>query len=494
VGGAYASPKDAGFELRVEIRGWIYAFPVTVTSYVEGTITRALPKGKEAAAGQTVVLESGGAEVARIQTQSDGRYRFASLPAGSYTVRPSTPAAGVILPGSASFALGPGAPTGTANFTEAVWTTVESGDRFTCGLLSTGDAYCWGLSTSGQLGNGSTATLSTPAPVADGLKFQDLAVGYSHACGLTLAGAAYCWGYNATAQLGIGSTATPVMVPTAVSGGITFTQLSASLVATCGLATSGAAYCWGRNSPYGVIGIGNATTPAIVLAPAEVVGSAALGLVSVHAGYFAACGLSATGEAWCWGYKNMLGNGTTTDSYVPVRAASSQTFTRLTVGNQFICGLSASGTSSCWGERNVVGEQGHAGGRTLTPLAIAGAPTFASIKAGHSNYSLPTTCAVTPSGDAYCWGNNKEGQLGATTSQICSTGFASPLNTAPCSTTPVPVSGGLKFSSVSVGLDHVCGVTVEGNVYCWGRNDYGEIGIGVQDAAIRTPVRVIGPG
>jgi alpha-tubulin suppressor-like RCC1 family protein len=78
-------------------------------------------------------------------------------------------------------------------------------------------AYCWGNSTFGQLGNGSTTNSSIPVLVSGGLGFAALSTGSGHTCGVTSSGAAYCWGFNADGQLGNGTT-TVRAVPTKVAG------------------------------------------------------------------------------------------------------------------------------------------------------------------------------------------------------------------------------------------------------------------------------------
>jgi alpha-tubulin suppressor-like RCC1 family protein len=89
----------------------------------------------------------------------------------------------------------------------------------TCGLTSAGAAYCWGDNSSGQLGDGSTTSRSTPIPVSGGLSFSAIIAGSLHSCALTSAGAAYCWGWNFYGQLGDGSTADS-SVPVRVVGQI----------------------------------------------------------------------------------------------------------------------------------------------------------------------------------------------------------------------------------------------------------------------------------
>ena len=71
-----------------------------------------------------------------------------------------------------------------------------------------------------------------------------ISAGSLHTCGLTTSGLAYCWGHNFDGQLGTGNPV-PQAMPTAVIGGLRFAAISASDAHTCGLTTSGAAYCWG---------------------------------------------------------------------------------------------------------------------------------------------------------------------------------------------------------------------------------------------------------
>jgi alpha-tubulin suppressor-like RCC1 family protein len=87
------------------------------------------------------------------------------------------------------------------------------------------------------------------------------------------------------------------------------------------------------------------------------------------------------------------------------------------------------------------------------------AGSFASVSIGGNS-----ACGVTTAGAGYCWGNNSAGQLGN----------ASTSNT----TTPIKIAGGLTFGSVSVGSlqNFSCGLTTIGAAYCWGYNDYGQLG------------------
>lgn len=87
------------------------------------------------------------------------------------------------------------------------------------------------------------------------------------------------------------------------------------------------------------------------------------------------------------------------------------------------------------------------------------------------------TCGVTAEGTAYCWGLNLSGELGD--------------GTTTTRTVPVPVAGGLHFSSVTAGAFHSCGLTPEGMAYCWGNNTEGELGDGTTTQQL-TPTPVEG--
>jgi hypothetical protein len=126
-----------------------------------------------------------------------------------------------------------------------------------CGIATDDKTYCWGLQLPQSNGTG------VPTPLLGGVVFSSLGLGPtgSHGCALTAAGVAYCWGPNGSGQVGDNGPTSKRTTPSVVSGGFTWKSITAGGSHTCGLTTTGLAYCWGSNSD-GQLGNDNATAPA----------------------------------------------------------------------------------------------------------------------------------------------------------------------------------------------------------------------------------------
>ncbi|MCC6770604.1 MAG: Ig-like domain-containing protein [Gemmatimonadaceae bacterium] len=374
--------------------------------------------------------------------------------------------------GGASEAVAPVRATSSPPVALAGIIGVGSGSNFSCALRGDGLVFCWGSNASGTLGNGSLAGSLTPREVGGPQRFSSLSVGDLNVCGLTAASAAYCWGDNSSGQLGIGSTGGNSLVPVAVSGGHSFTSLSIGLRSICGIATDGVTYCWGNN---GSAQLGIGLTGGSVNVPTPVVNSASLGFVSVSAGFFASCALTASGSAYCWGAAGpYFGNGASNPaSNIPVAAASGLTIGQLSTGSLYSCVLTPIGRAGCWGAQTA-GELGNGSfaSPVVTPTPISSTTKFTSVDANSTNSFISTTCGVAQNGQAWCWGNNDRGQLGNASASTCT--FST--TAFDCSAVPLAVTGGRRFSELAVGLRHVCALDGNGKVYCWGDNGAGQLG------------------
>jgi alpha-tubulin suppressor-like RCC1 family protein len=127
------------------------------------------------------------------------------------------------------------------------FSAISAGANHTCGVTTTGAAYCWGQNTYGALGDGSLTNRAAPAAVGGGHVFRGVAAGADYSCGVTTGNQAYCWGKNSVGNLGIGVADTNrYATPSLVAGALSFSAVSIRGVYTCGLTTDGRLYCWGR--------------------------------------------------------------------------------------------------------------------------------------------------------------------------------------------------------------------------------------------------------
>ena len=305
-----------------------------------------------------------------------------------------------------------------------------------------------------QVPDTSAGALAIPAHT-----FDSLAVGEAHTCAIRAGNHAYCWGFNAYGALGI-QESTPITIPEGVLGNLNIESITSGAEFSCGLATTGA-YCWGDNLS-GEIGDGTTTDRG---EPALATLSSGGAFSAIATGTDFSCGI-ASGTTYCWGdnYAGQLGNGTTTSHASPTEITGPvQTqLQTITTGAFHACGLDPSNKAWCWGA-NTDGELGTGTTDSLptpTPTAVNTSTLFVALVAG-TNF----TCGLDGiPGNAWCWGTNTVGQLGLGT-------------TGGSASTPQEVTGGYKFTKLTTGAYHACGIS-SGVAYCWGSNSTGQLGNG----------------
>jgi alpha-tubulin suppressor-like RCC1 family protein len=192
--------------------------------------------------------------------------------------------------------------------------TLATGARTHALLDSGGTVYACGSGDAGELGDGSTASVTTPTPVVglpDGAKVAALTSSWEGSGALLTNGAYYDWGYDASGQLGDGTTANSA-VPVKVDLPEPVRQVfqggsGANNGQTIALLRDGDTFTWGDNDR-GQLGIGSRTSsdrPVMVHVPRGV------SFVTVSSGGYASYGIDSRGRLWSWGYNDdgQLGTG-----------------------------------------------------------------------------------------------------------------------------------------------------------------------------------------
>jgi alpha-tubulin suppressor-like RCC1 family protein len=346
--------------------------------------------------------------------------------------------------------------------TELLFRDLGLGDAHSCGLTGDGEVFCWGRNVVGQLGTGDVSDRDIPTPVETEERFAQLTSGAFHSCGVRDDGEAFCWGGGGSSEdgrdLAMGfeppdacSPPDPFfsgrcsLTPRPVQGGLTWSRVSAGLFHSCGITTDGRGWCWGWNR--GQLGNGEyhpgdpGGTPQGYVEPVLVDG--ALTLADISAGNAHSCGVTTTGEAWCWGEGDFQTGALGSGDVIPA----------------------------------------------LVPARVDAPGVFVSVDAAAMNGSdNQFSCGLDTDARAWCWGSNRRGQLGSTSFDSC----AVEAGQVPCTVSPGLVDTDLAFRMLVPGLEFVCGLDDAEGTWCWGSNARGQLGDG--GGVDRTaPVRVTDP-
>ena len=377
---------------------------------------------------------------------------------------------------------------------------VSTNSSFSCGIAgrgsNTGKIYCWGNGIAGKIGNGANSNVNIPTPVimpSGVTAFSQVSTNTNFSCAIASsgdnAGKVYCWGVGTSGQIGNGASSN-VNVPTSVtmpSGVTAFSQISNNGSFNCAIASSGdnagRVYCWGTGGN-GMIGNGgnsNVNVPTSVTMP---LGVTAFSQISTNSNY--SCAISSSGDkagkVYCWGTgtNGQIGNGASSNESVPtsVTMPSGVTaFSEVSTNASFSCAIASSGESAgrvyCWG----TGTSGQIGNGENSSVNVPTAVTMPSDVISFSQIATITdfSCAIANSGagagKVYCWGTGTSGQIG--------NGANNTVNIPTSVTMP---SGVDSFGKVWVTTTYACAIAAtgvnKGRRYCWGANFNGQLGTG----------------
>ncbi|MCG8466613.1 MAG: hypothetical protein MJB57_00175 [Gemmatimonadetes bacterium] len=265
----------------------------------------------------------------------------------------------------------------------------------------------------------------------------------------------------------------------------------------CAIVNGGAALCWGAGGDLGDGTLDESATPVRVQGPQIF---AQLDLSSFT------CGLTTGidgGQAWCWGENTSgrLGDGTTEDGLVPQSVDTELAFEDIATAGVHACAISTEDDLYCWGSNSFSQLLAHPDTFSVSPIPVATGMKFRDVDGGglqtcaiDDGESLwcwggnwgdsmvevtaapiferlsvggEHACGLTTDGEAFCFGSNTEGQLGDGT-----------FDQDPLGSAPVPVATELRFIDISAGSFHTCAIADDGVAYCWGRDALGQLGDG----------------
>lgn len=229
------------------------------------------------------------------------------------------------------------------------------------------------------------------------------------------------------------------------------------------LAKNGVVWAWGGN-PQGQLGDGTGSDSYL---PLPILSN----VIAVRAGGFHTLALLQNGTVFSWGKNNFgqLGNDSTTGSWVPIAVSNLTGVTQIAAGYERSLALKSDGTLWSWGFENDDPDFVY----NVTPVQVAQLTQVKAISAGRAH-----AAAVKSDGTVWAWGNNDNGQVG----NPIVTGYTAD---------PVQVQNLSSIVAVSSSYDHTLALTAGGAVWAWGANESGELGNGTTNFT-SVPVQVSG--
>jgi alpha-tubulin suppressor-like RCC1 family protein len=345
-----------------------------------------------------------------------------------------------------------------------------------------GEILAWGGNASGELGDGTTQSRSTPVVVRDlgghGLVLG-VAAGVTHSMAVTADGDVLAWGHNASGELG-SQNSSDSLLPVLVKGVKRARAVAAGDGWSMALESDGTVLAWGNNQS-GQLGDGNA--PIDHPLPATVYGlSAGSGVIQITAGYSFGLILKSDGSVWAWGNgtSGQLGDGSTDKRSAPTPVKGlgpGSGVIQVAGGGSFSLALKSDGTVLAWGN-NESGElgDGKAPVDSSIPVPVKGLGPDSGVVAISAGAAF--ALALKSDGTVFAWGNNESGELGDGKAPV-----DSPI--------PVPVKGlghGSGVIAIAAGGSHCIALTKKGEILAWGNDSHGQLGDGGAPPMHPTPV------
>jgi alpha-tubulin suppressor-like RCC1 family protein len=404
-----------------------------------------------------------------------------SLPSGLELDGKSGSISGVpTKPGSTSFtvtATGTGLSV-TQDFTVTVisgeieFVMVSSGNYHNLALDDTGHLWSWGYNEQGQLGDGTTATRTSPTRVTPDVTYTQISASANSSMAIDSAGRLMTWGSNSWGHLGTGTQNGEYLVPNHVAKSTSFKEIESSTYNSLAIDTAGHLWMWGDD-----YALDYADSTTVVNTPKMILPAVTFGEVSV--GVTHSMALTTAGQLYTWGGNTwgQLGDGSTTRRATPTLITPTVTYRTIESGYRHSMALTTGGKLFTWGQGNL-GALGNGGtANALTPTAITPSVSYKAMSALSG-----TSTAITTDGKLFGWGDNSSGQFGN--------------GSKAAQLSPTQIYPGLNVTAVSVGSSGSSTWTVvvdaDGHIWSSGYNGIGTLGDGTMIAktdAIRVTVK-----
>ncbi|HSD88633.1 MAG TPA: hypothetical protein VLB44_13990 [Kofleriaceae bacterium] len=343
-----------------------------------------------------------------------------------------------------------------------LWQQIDAGGEHICGI-SDGRLFCWGKNDHGQVSDTVGGDITAPLEitvVGGPSAWTTVSAGMETTCAIGDR-KLFCWGANNNGQLGDG-TQTDRGVPTQIAPTIAdWIAVSTGFHHTCAVSEGSGVHCWGENF-YGQSGPG-ASDPQLTPNPVKDSAGQPTFATSIAVSANSVCATTREGGVVCWGGNSASELGELQfgqpASPVPVSATASMGWTSLSASRTTFCGV-RSGETVCWGTTSFGGLGNGYWSQNANDRVFATVfGTFGTSEVSVGWDTNDVTLACSVVGtDVYCWGDDRFGQLG--------------IGAATMALAPAPLRGDHVLTDLGLGLDHGCGIE-DGNVLCWGSTEFG---------------------
>ena len=294
----------------------------------------------------------------------------------------------------------------------ANWKQVAGGYRATATIKTDGTLWTWGNNSNGQSGDNTTTNRSSPVQtVTFGTNWKQVSNGYNSrvVAAIKTDGTLWCWGINTNGMLGDNTTASKSSPIQTIAFGTNWKDASYGYQHCAAIKTDGTLWCWGNNSQ-GQLGDNTTTNRS---SPVQTV-TFGTNWKQVYSGYHQTAAIKTDGTLWTWGWSSggFLGDNTAVSKSSPVQTVAYGTnWKQVAVGQSFAMAIKTDGTLWTWGY-NFYGQLGDntAVSKSSPVQTITGGTNWKSVACGRAN-----TAAIKTDGTLWCWSRNSYGQIGDNT-------------------------------------------------------------------------------